>query len=112
MNDTARHSNTVSKTAVVLMLLVIALITVGSMDKWRTAASVQIEPRKAYLSNEVQINAAKRGNPWINVEDGRAAVAESAGPDELRSDFDTGNSRPLSMATADFDEDGTSDLVT
>jgi uncharacterized repeat protein (TIGR01451 family) len=54
-------------------------------------------------SNATLIHAAKRGSPWISLEDGSQLFAPRNGG--------IGQARPLTLATADFDEDGVPDLA-
>lgn len=67
-------------------------------------------PSSTRSPGPVLIDAAGRGNPYINFEDGRAIPVvspEGGGLVALLSDA----SRGLALASADFDEDGMADLV-
>jgi CSLREA domain-containing protein len=59
----------------------------------------------------VSLHAAGRGNPWINLQDGRDLSAFYVGPVALTQALKEGRDQPLSLAAADFDEDGVPDLV-
>ncbi|MCY7345266.1 MAG: VCBS repeat-containing protein, partial [Pyrinomonadaceae bacterium] len=65
----------------------------------------------ARWNQEPRIFAERRGNPWINVRDGREIITDFAGSSGLRSSFENNQSRPLSLVAADFDEDGTPDII-
>src|SRR5688500_4361796 len=65
----------------------------------------------ARLSDDVSIHAAGRGAPLVNLSDGHSLIAAYEGPAELISALEQGKVRPLSLASADFDEDGVPDLV-
>lgn len=94
------------------LLLVIALS--GSYF-FRGTTSHATEVRSvptASWSDNIHIFASQRGNPWINLGDGKEIKVAIDGPRELIAGIDSGNARSLSAATADFDEDGMPDLVT
>jgi uncharacterized repeat protein (TIGR01451 family)/CSLREA domain-containing protein len=59
----------------------------------------------------VAVEAAGRGNPWINLRDGVALPAAYDGPGAAVQAMADGQAQPLSLAAADFDEDGVPDLV-
>ena len=65
----------------------------------------------ARLSDHVSVHAAGRGNPIINLSDGHDVVTAYEGPEELRQALRQDQAEPLSLASADFDEDGVPDLV-
>src|SRR3989442_7366439 len=70
------------------------------------------QPRElARLSKTVSVHAAGRGNPTINLSDGHDVLSSYVGPEELRSALEQNQAEPLSLAAADFDEDGVPDLV-
>src|SRR5205085_5332380 len=77
--------------------------------KTQPAANQRIEP--ARLSQAVSVHAAGRGNPPINLNDGRDLLTSYVGPEELRMALEQNLAEPLSLASADFDEDGVPDLV-
>ncbi len=91
------------------LLLVIACLSFGQYIRTEKAAS-NYKPTTR-LSDSVAVNAAKRGNPWINAQDGREILSEIDGPSDLISEL-KGNSDSISVVTADFDEDGMPDIVT
>src|SRR5438552_2815722 len=65
----------------------------------------------ARLSADVSVRAAGRGNPSISLNDGHDLLTSYAGPEELRNALEQNQAEPLSLASADFDEDGVPDLV-
>ena len=69
------------------------------------------EARLARLSEAVTVHAAGRGNPTINLSDGRDVLTSYVGPQELRVALEQNQAEPMSLASADFDEDGVPDLV-
>jgi FG-GAP-like repeat len=72
-------------------------------------ASTRIQ--RARMSDEITVHAAGRGNPWINLSDGREVIAPYNGPQELTQVLEENRARPLSLCSADFDEDGVPDLI-
>src|SRR2546429_2738340 len=70
------------------------------------------QPRElARLSADVSVRAAGRANPSISLSDGHDLLTSYIGPNELRQALEQNLAEPLSLATADFDEDGVPDLV-
>jgi CSLREA domain-containing protein len=74
-------------------------------------ASEQNGWEPARLRETVSVYAAGRGNPTINLSDGHELVVPYVGPEALRSALEQNQAEPLSLAAADFDEDGVPDLV-
>ena len=68
-------------------------------------------PRKAMLDDSASVRASGRGNPSINLTDGRDVITSFTGPSELARALERNQAEPLSLASADFDEDGVADLV-
>src|SRR5882672_7721116 len=90
-----------------LPLLVHALI--NTTPKIQPAANQPARP--ARLSETASVHAAGRGNPTINLRDGYDLETSYVGPQELRRALEQNLAEPLSLASADFDEDGVPDLV-
>jgi hypothetical protein len=67
--------------------------------------------RRAKLSHRITVHATGRGNPWINLSDGREVLTGYTGAAELRQALEQNLARSLSPASADFDEDGVLDLI-
>src|SRR5258708_21678609 len=65
----------------------------------------------ARLGESLSVRAAGRGNPTINLSDGRTIVVSYAGPLELQQALENNKAEPLSLTAADFDEDGVADLI-
>lgn len=107
----------VSKTRDVLVLLALtsALAPLEHLARVPTTANQvllhQSASRKAVLSESVSVHAAGRGNPSINLSDGRDMLTSYEGPEELTRALEQNAVQPLSLAAADFDEDGVPDLI-
>src|SRR5438067_1238179 len=67
--------------------------------------------RPARLSEIISVHAAGRGNPTINLSDGHDLLTSYVGPQELTNALAQNQAEPLSLAAADFDEDGVPDLI-
>src|SRR5215471_6178899 len=65
----------------------------------------------ALMGDQVTVQAAGRGLPWINLTDGREVVAAHTGPADLCQVLENNQAAPLTLAAADLDEDGVPDLV-
>ena len=51
------------------------------------------------------------GTPAINLNDGHDVLTSYVGPEDLRLALEQNQAVPLSLATADFDDDGVPDLA-
>jgi len=65
----------------------------------------------ARLSARNTVPGAERGGPNIKLTDGRDLQTEYAGREDLRVALQQNLAEPLSLASADFDEDGIPDLI-
>ncbi|HUK90918.1 MAG TPA: hypothetical protein VLZ81_11000, partial [Blastocatellia bacterium] len=66
---------------------------------------------KAALSEQVSVSAGGRGRPWLKLADGHDLLTNYSGDFKLTSTLNGGNAIPLSVASADLDEDGVPDLL-
>ncbi|HET9532193.1 MAG TPA: VCBS repeat-containing protein, partial [Blastocatellia bacterium] len=66
---------------------------------------------RAKLGEAVAVRATGRGNPWINMADGRDLLTDYNGAVEVAAHMESEKMVPLSLASGDFDEDGMPDLV-
>jgi hypothetical protein len=65
----------------------------------------------ARLNEQVSLSAAGHGAPYLNLTDGHEVLAAYTGATELVAALQQNRVTPLSLAAADFDEDGMPDLV-
>jgi len=92
--------------ALVISTLVIARFGVSaSSDPKGSAAVVQSEQAPA-----IAVQAAKRGNPRMNLQDGRSAAASNKDMTHAESKSLSG-ARPLALASGDVNGDGFPDLI-
>ena len=105
------HTLTLLAVAAVSM----SLVTSSSATRTRTSALVtstqEITDRRGSLSQSVSARAKGRGNPWVTLRDGSSVPAEYHGASVLVQQLKEDATRPLSLGSADFDEDGVPDLV-
>ncbi len=84
------------------VLSVLVALT-GFMFAWVQVAKLQSREMPAAENDApVTIRAAKRGNPYINFDDGR----------ELDLGANASGTQPVALVSADFDSDGIADVVT
>ncbi len=96
--------------ALVLALIAISYKQSGGARVSRASTSKQ-EFQLARMSDEISVLAAGRGSPRINLSDGREVITPYSGPAELTQILERNEARPLSLCSADFDEDGVPDLI-
>ena len=65
----------------------------------------------AGLSSQVSVRAAGRGHPWINLSDGRDLETRAPAGALPAQETDRDSADPASLASGDFNEDGSPDLV-
>ncbi len=65
----------------------------------------------ARISDEVSVQAKGRGNPYISLSDGHDLLTAYVGDERLVEALEQNQVQPLSLASADFDEDGVPDLI-
>ncbi|MEP6901800.1 MAG: VCBS repeat-containing protein [Actinomycetota bacterium] len=95
--------------------MIFALIAAGLWQRSEKSVSAEETPPKIQLARwneQPQSFSARRGNPWINVLDGKEILTDFVGATEFQASFENKENRPLSLTTADFDEDGMPDIVT
>jgi hypothetical protein len=67
--------------------------------------------KRATLSQNISVQSAGAANPYINLSDGRDLITPYAGDDRLVHALERNEAEPVSLASADFDEDGVPDLI-
>lgn len=108
-----RRNHTLTLVAVAAVGL--SIVTSNSATRTRTSTIVtstqDISYRRGSLSPSVSARAEGRGNPWVTLRDGSRVPAEHYGALTLVQQLKENATHPLSLGTADFDEDGVPDLV-
>ncbi|MEK6322316.1 MAG: VCBS repeat-containing protein [Acidobacteriota bacterium] len=74
-------------------------------------ATNQSGVQRARMSDEISVHAAWGDNPRINVSNGHELITPYSGRAELTQILERNEARPLSLCSADFDEDGVPDLI-
>src|SRR5215213_3888736 len=97
----------------VLMICLSLLPVVAVIKSYATkpATVVSSTPPLARLSDVVTIKT-KVQDSTVHLSDGHDILTAYAGPAELRAALEQNQAQSLSLASADFDEDGMPDLVT
>ena len=100
----------------VLATLVAAFVLIHIISNPRVLASRAAIPKQerlslAALSEQVTVRAEGGGNPWISLADGRGLVSTYVGEERLISALARNQATPLSLESADLDEDGVPDLI-
>ncbi len=95
----------------ILLLLISCVLLLKATSSANQTTSKPATAQLARLGDRISIHAAGRGNPSINLSDGRDIVAEYAGVDDASKALQDNLAEPLALASADFDEDGVPDLV-
>jgi len=65
----------------------------------------------ARLSESISVQVSEVRDPAINFKDGHQLLTSYLGPETLRLALEQNQAEPLSLASADFDEDGVPDLI-
>lgn len=66
---------------------------------------------RGFLGKATTARATGRGNPAITLRDGHSAPVEYQGSSNMIQQLKDNQAHPMSLASADFDEDGTPDVV-
>jgi uncharacterized repeat protein (TIGR01451 family) len=74
------------------------------------AAQQSVELR-GLLGGPVTAYAEGRGNPWVTLRNGSSVPVQFFGASKLIQALNDNRTRPLSIGSADFDEDGVPDIV-
>lgn len=89
----------------------VLLIALGwGLVEFARSGNASATPR-ARLSQTVSVHAGGRGNPSINLSDGREVLTSYSGPAALAQALQRNEAEPLALVSADFDEDGVPDLI-
>src|SRR5437762_361271 len=87
--------------------LVSDLIDSGKASASRASSNpaAAIVQSQRLIDGRLAVHAAGRGNPWLNLQDGRELTTVYKGSNEARALIES-SAQPRTLATADFDEDG------
>ena len=107
----ARSVGTAAVAVVALALLVTFRPDLSAGAAAMRSSTTQPQIELARMSEQVTVHAAGRGNPWVNLSDGHELLTPYSGPAELTTVLERNEAQPLSLCSADFDEDGVPDLI-
>jgi hypothetical protein len=101
---------------VICLIFVFFVITVQSISLIQTRASSKLFSKRQLVDREpavgaIEVQTAEGGVPWLNFRDGHDLQTFYSGPEHLSRLIEQNLANPLSLASADFDEDGVVDLV-
>jgi len=91
---------------------VLVLIRPTAFLKTSASSTGSKAPMLTRLGDRVTVHAEGRGAPTINIADGREMLTAYDGEPEAQRLLQQNLAQPLTMAAADFDEDGVPDLLT
>ncbi|MEK6409437.1 MAG: hypothetical protein AABN34_21140 [Acidobacteriota bacterium] len=100
-------------TLLVASLLVSACLTLfgKTLGSANEGKSQQVASDPTPAAKRVVVQAAGRGNPYMNLEDGNELPASYEGAPEMQSLLKQNAAEPRALASADLDEDGVPDLI-
>ncbi|HEX3228792.1 MAG TPA: hypothetical protein VHQ95_07485, partial [Pyrinomonadaceae bacterium] len=103
-----------SGSSIVIPIAMLALLAKTSSHYDATRTLPDLKPGIAHLArmgDQVSIQAPGAGNPHIGFSDEYDLITEYAGESRLVETLETNKASPLSLSSADFDEDGVPDLI-
>ena len=89
-----------------LIVSAAAILRLSPASAARTPARATVKAT-ARLGERVGVRAAGRGHPFVKLSDGRDLLADYEVTSDSFAAPDAAGARPLALASADFDEDGT-----
>ncbi|MBA2528043.1 MAG: hypothetical protein H0V18_20010 [Pyrinomonadaceae bacterium] len=94
----------------------LVLILIQTVFLTRTASNAGPTPKQppqklARLGAHTTVQAVGQGNPLINLRSGRDLLTSYLGSSNAQLILEQNLARPTALASADFDEDGTADLI-
>ncbi|MCI0488913.1 MAG: FG-GAP-like repeat-containing protein, partial [Blastocatellia bacterium] len=78
---------------------------------WYLPNTIHSANSSSVTSGRITMRPEHRGNPHINLSDGREMFVEYVGDHQAVKALEHNQARPLALASADFDEDGVPDLI-
>ncbi|HXG64261.1 MAG TPA: right-handed parallel beta-helix repeat-containing protein, partial [Blastocatellia bacterium] len=105
------------KKSAILLVVLSGMISISfnpfqrSNASGNQAASKNPRVELARMGDQAAIHAARRGNPYISLMDGRDLLAPVNGSPDAARLLSRNEAQPLSLASGDFDADGVADLL-
>lgn len=96
-----------------ISILISVLALAHSISLLRTSAVLAQESGdvRGFLSKATTARATGSGNPAVTLREGHSAPVDYQGSSNLIQQLKDNHARPVSLASADFDEDGIPDIV-
>ena len=93
--------------------LLVAVVPVALYVRVKSEDSVALKSSalKKDPKGHITVQAAGRGKPYLNLQDGRKASVEYLGDTALATALQNGAAQARALASADFDRNGTPDVV-
>src|SRR6185369_15589657 len=97
-------------------MLVLAGVGISNSSAVKSTLSVisgnsELDPSTKTPAGAITVHAAGRGKPFLNFQDGRSMKTIYRGDSVLTNALQTGAAQARALASADFDHNGTPDLV-
>lgn len=95
-----------------MVIAIIVIAKTSSADAIRFSNKPTIKKiASAQMSEVVSLQAQRQDAPYISLSDGHDLITDYIGEDHLIESLKRNEAKPLSLASADFDEDGVADLI-
>ena len=98
-----------SRTAIKLLVLCLVIATIP------LALYVRVDSKSSKpeitAKTAITVQAAERGKPFLNLQDGREMAVAYRGDQKLTNALQEGAAQPRTLSSGDFDHNGTPDLV-
>ena len=105
----------------ILFFTVLAMLVLGAVGFSNSSAvkstlsvitgSSELAPPRGTATGAVTVHAAGRGKPYLNFQDGSTMKSVYRGESALANALQNGAAQARSLASADFDRNGTPDVV-
>src|ERR1043166_920346 len=96
---------------ITLKLVAIFLISASACLALYVRVASKNAPLSGIQREQVRVWAAGRGKPFLNLKDGRDMAVKYAGQSALATALQNGAAQARSLASSDFDHNGTPDVV-
>ncbi|MEP6900146.1 MAG: carboxypeptidase regulatory-like domain-containing protein [Actinomycetota bacterium] len=102
------------KFTLALVLILGVVISFGIFENFKVKAEPQQKSVKSYFvtqGTDAAVNVEENSSPWIKMRQGKAIESEYVGTESAIGQFESGNLRPTTLVSADFNFDGYPDVI-